>query len=65
MLVLSGPNFNFKWYDKLNNRTWEYKTVFLNEYIGQSISVDFGTYNDGFGGVTAMYVDDVTLSICR
>ena len=24
-----------------------------------------GTYNDGYGGITAMYVDDVSLEICK
>jgi len=65
MLVLIGPNFNFKWSDLRDTQSWEYRTVFLNEYLGQTIGLDFGTYNDGWDGVSAMYVDDVTLTICR
>jgi hypothetical protein len=26
--------------------------------------LQWGTYNDGYNGITAMYVDDVTLQAC-
>ena len=65
VLIMVGSNYYFKWYDKRDSQAWEYRTLSLFEFAGQTISVDFGTYNDGYGGVTAMYVDDITLSICR
>jgi hypothetical protein len=49
----------------LDNRIWEYHELDLTSYTNQWVEVRFGTYNDGFDGVTAMYVDDVTLSICH
>jgi len=36
--------------------------VFLVE--GKTIKIQFGTYNDGLGGVSSMYVDDVSLQMC-
>ena len=30
-------------------------------YNGWPIRLQFGTFNNGYGGVTSMYVDDVTL----
>lgn len=50
-----------------NSRTWEFHTLSLLDYAGQTIQVVFGTINDGllWQGVTAMYVDDVTLNVCR
>jgi hypothetical protein len=33
-------------------------------YAGQTITLHFGVYNNGYGGVTAMYVDDVSLEVC-
>ena len=33
----------------------------LSAYAGQTVILRFGTYNDGRGGVSAMYVDDVAL----
>lgn len=64
-LILVGSDFYFKWYDLRDSQAWEYRTVSLIEFTGQTISVDFGTYNDGIDGVSAMYVDNVTLSICH
>jgi len=32
---------------------------------GQTVKLCFGVYNNGCGGVTAMYVDDVSLETCR
>jgi hypothetical protein len=65
VLIEVGPNFYFKWSDLRDSQAWEYRTVSLIEFAGQTISVDFGTYNDGWDGVSAMYIDDVTLSICH
>jgi hypothetical protein len=36
----------------------------LMAYRGQNIRIQFGTYNDGYNGVTSMYVDDLTVNIC-
>jgi PKD repeat protein len=33
-------------------------------YLGQTVKLAFGAYNDGCCGVTGMYVDDVSLEIC-
>ncbi len=37
----------------------------LTAYAGQTVELKYGTFNDGEGGVTAMYVDDVTVTICE
>ena len=60
---------NNNWIDTLvwqlsNTRTWTYYEFSLAEYAGRTIKVHIGTYNDGWGGVSAMYVDDVSLQIC-
>ena len=57
------------WIDTLvwqrsNNQTWTYYQVDLSKYIGWQIKVQFGTYNDGWGGITSMFFDDVSLSAC-
>lgn len=44
-----------------NSRTWKLHTFDMSAYIGKSIWVHFGVYNDGDGGTTGMYVDDVSL----
>ena len=43
---------------------WHTVEADLSEFIGMPIRIYFNVYNDGKGGVTAMYVDDVTLELC-
>lgn len=52
--------------DLSNSQTWTHKIFDMSNYIGWGpIKIHFGTYNNGYGGVTAMYVDDVTLEVCK
>jgi hypothetical protein len=51
-------------WERSNDRSWNHYTFNLKPYHGQSIKLQFGTYNDGYGGITAMYVDDFTLTVC-
>ncbi|MBC7249427.1 MAG: hypothetical protein H5T62_04015 [Anaerolineae bacterium] len=43
---------------------WQQSTHDLSAYAGQTVTLRFGVYNDGRGGVTALYVDDASLEIC-
>jgi hypothetical protein len=57
------------WIDTLlwqrqNTAAWTNYTFDLSNYIGRSIYIQFGTYNDGADGVSTMYVDDVSLQAC-
>ncbi|MGE5223061.1 MAG: hypothetical protein ACM3PY_11520 [Omnitrophica WOR_2 bacterium] len=51
-------------WQRTNDRAWEYFEFSLKPYAGQTIILEFGTANDGFDGVTSMFVDDVALDIC-
>lgn len=57
------------WIDTLvwmrsNQQYWRYFTFNLNRYIGQTIMLQWGAFNNGYSGVTSMYVDDVSLQAC-
>ena len=43
---------------------WQLFNFDISKYAGTSIKVQIGTYNDGSGGVSAMYADDVSLELC-
>lgn len=45
-------------------RTWRQASLDLSAHAGQRVTLRFGVYNDGEGGVTAMYLDDVSLQAC-
>jgi hypothetical protein len=57
------------WLDTLlwrrsDERYWRYFEYDLKPYAGRTILLQWGTYNNGWDGVTAMYVDDVSLKAC-
>jgi len=39
-------------------------SISLMAYAGQWIKLEFGTYNDGIGGVTSTFYDDVVVEVC-
>jgi hypothetical protein len=44
-----------------NTQTWLNTTVNMAPYAGQTVRIKFLVHQDGFGDLTAMYVDDVAL----
>jgi hypothetical protein len=60
---------NQNWVDtkiwmRSNSQVWANMTFDLSKYAGWTIMLQWGSYNNGTGGITAMYVDDVTLQSC-
>ena len=49
---------------RTDSAQWLDYEIDLSAYAGQTIKLYFGTYNNGGYGVTAMYVDDVTVGTC-
>jgi bacillopeptidase F (M6 metalloprotease family) len=48
-----------------DSQTWTNLVFDLSKYRGWTLLLQWGTYNDGGGGTSAMYVDDVTLQACH
>jgi YVTN family beta-propeller protein/parallel beta-helix repeat protein len=48
-----------------NAGAWQEATFDLQAYAGQTIRLHFGTFNDGGGVKSAMYVDNVSLIQCE
>ena len=49
-----------------DSQTWTHHTFDLTSYKGQTIILYFNVYNNGVGNLkTAMYLDDVSVQICR
>lgn len=66
LLVLSQGHV---WIDTLlwqrrDDRQWTHHEIDVTAYAGRTIKLQFGVYNDGYGGVTAMYLDNVSLELC-
>ena len=47
-----------------NTMIWDYIEFNLIGYAGRTIELYFGVYNNGSDGITAMYVDEVSLTSC-
>jgi len=52
------------WRVTRDDRRWLQQLVDLSVYRGRSVSLYFNVNNDGAGGRTAMYLDDVCLELC-
>ena len=48
-----------------NDQVWKPYSFDLAHYAGETIQIYFGVYNNGLGGVTSMFVDDVSLDYCE
>ena len=51
-------------WQRTDDLQWTSHQFDMEVHAGKTIKLQFGAYNDGWGGVTAMYVDDVSLEIC-
>jgi len=60
----TGQPLRRMWADTSNVQVWQTLEFNLSDFMGMPISVYFNVFNDGAGGVSAMYIDDVTLEIC-
>ena len=47
-----------------NEQTWGLYQFNLSKYAGQTVRIQAGVFNDGLGGLTALYIDDVSLELC-
>ena len=51
-------------WQRSNSQVWTNMTFDLSAYAGRTIMLQWGTFNNGTSGITAMHVDDVSLQAC-
>jgi hypothetical protein len=47
-----------------NGQAWEEREYDVSAYLGQTVTVYVGTFNDGDDDTAAMHIDDVSLEVC-
>ena len=52
------------WQGRVNDSTWVQMTFDLTPWRGRQLLIYFNANNDGLGGKTWMYLDDVTIQVC-
>jgi photosystem II stability/assembly factor-like uncharacterized protein len=50
--------------ESAHSPSWREKAIDLKQYAGQTIRLQFGTYNNGSGGTSRTYFDDVSVRVC-
>ncbi len=68
-ILVLNPNTGYilqtlLWWAPRNTSTWQYQEFNLAAYAGQTIRIQVGTYNNGYGGRSVMYVDNLVLDTC-
>lgn len=61
MIQPAGGGWRLLLFERVGAADWTVATHDLSAFAGQEVRLRFGTYNDGRGGVSAMYVDDVSV----
>jgi hypothetical protein len=53
-------------WSRRNDSAWvDSGTLSLMAFVGQTIKLEFGTYNNGYAGVSSAFFDDVVVTVCN
>jgi len=66
-VLIENENGDSEWVLRVRSdaQSWTLTEHYLSTgFKGKDVTIYFGVLNDGGGGITAMYVDDVSLPIC-
>ncbi len=66
LAILPNGTIDYLFTEAVNAPSWRSRTVTLDvsRYAGKTIRFQFGTYNNGVGGISRTFVDDVALTLC-
>lgn len=62
--IQENGTLDWLWVERVDHQAWQYVTVDLNRYIGKVVKLQFGTYNNGVGGISRTFVDNASVSTC-
>ncbi len=61
----TGVRLSRPWSQLSNEQEWIFNQVDLTHFQGRDLRIEFGVRNDGSGGRTALYLDNVSLLACE
>ncbi len=66
LAILPDGAIDYLFTETANAPSWRAKSITLDvsRYAGKAIRLQFGTYNNGTGGISRTFVDDVSLILC-
>ena len=61
----TGVRLAQPWARLSNEQSWQFELIDLTHFRGRTLRIEFGVHNDGGGGRTALYLDEVSLLACE
>ena len=61
----TGVRLAQPWSRLSNEQSWQFEQIDLTHFRGRTLRIEFGVHNDGGGGRTALYLDEVSLLACE
>ncbi|MDE0632212.1 MAG: hypothetical protein OXH73_11985 [Caldilineaceae bacterium] len=61
----TGVRLAQPWARLSNEQSWQFELIDLTHFRGRTLRIEFGVHNDGSGGRTALYLDEVSLLACE
>ena len=61
----TGVRLAQPWSRLSNEQSWQFEQIDLTHFRGRTLRIEFGVHNDGSGGRSALYLDDVSLLACE
>ncbi len=61
----TGVRLAQPWARLSNEQTWQSEQIDLTHFRGRTLRIEFGVHNDGGGGRSALYLDEVSLLACE
>ena len=61
----TGVRLAQPWSRLSSEQSWQFAQIDLTHLRGRTLRIEFGVHNDGSGGRTALYLDDVSLLACE
>lgn len=64
ILIRNDGSLDWLQVERLDNPGWRHVEIDLSRYAGQEVRLQFGTYNNGSGGISRTFVDNAALRAC-
>lgn len=62
--IWPNGDITWLWTERSNSQVWQQAVLDLTPFAGAPIRLQFGTYNNGTGGISRTFVDDASLLNC-
>lgn len=62
--IWPNGDITWLWTERSNGQAWRQAVLDLTPFAGAPVRLQFGTYNNGTGGISRTFIDDASLANC-